>query len=66
VVSTNIKLVSFCLLVKQKQIDNAMKLAEKYVDFSTLVSICEIKSDADLLASLLDKFSNTVSACGDR
>jgi hypothetical protein len=38
-----------------------MKLAERYVDFSTLVSICELKSDSELLNSYLDKFQNTVS-----
>lgn len=40
--------------------ENAMKLAEKYVDFSTLVTVCEIRSDADLLAAFLDKFNNPV------
>lgn len=49
----------FCL-VKNKQIETAMKLAERYVDFSTLVSICELKSDSELLASYLDKFTNKV------
>jgi hypothetical protein len=46
--------------VKHKQIDNAMKLAEKYVDFNTLVVLCEIKSDNDLLESYLDKFYDSV------
>ena len=46
--------------VKNKQIENAMKLAEKYVDFTTLVLICELKSDTDLLESYLDKFNESV------
>ncbi len=46
--------------VKHKQIDTAIRLAEKYVDFHTLVSICELKQDHDLLISYLDKFSQTV------
>ena len=37
-----------------------MKLAEKYVDFNTLVVLCEIKSDNDLLESYLDKFYDSV------
>ena len=45
--------------IKYKQIENAMKLAEKYVDFTTLVTICEQKSDTDLLETYLDKFANT-------
>lgn len=52
--------ILFHFIVKQRQIENAMKLAEKYVDFSTLVSICEIKSDTELLATYLDKFKNSV------
>ncbi|CAF0843528.1 unnamed protein product [Brachionus calyciflorus] len=44
--------------LKHKQIDNALKLAEQYVDFSTLTSICEMRNDSDLLANYLDKFSN--------
>lgn len=46
--------------MKNKQIENAMKLAEKYVDFTTLVLICELKSDTDLLESYLDKFNESV------
>ncbi len=46
--------------LKYKQMDNAMKLAEQYVDFNTLVNICEIKSDPDLLVTYLDRFSNSV------
>lgn len=46
--------------VKQKQVDNAMKLAEQYIDFATLVTICEIRSDTDLLDTYLDKFINSV------
>jgi nuclear pore complex protein Nup133 len=45
--------------IKYKQIENAMKLAEKYVDFATLVTICELKSDTDLLETYLDKFANS-------
>ena len=52
----NLKLIQ----VKNKQIENAMKLAEKYVDFTTLVLICELKSDTDLLESYLDKFCESV------
>ena len=43
--------------IKYKQVDDAMKLAEQYVDFSTLVTICEIRSDTNLLETYLDKFS---------
>jgi hypothetical protein len=46
--------------LKYKQVENAMKLAEQYVDFNTLVSVCEIKSDTELLESYLDKFANSV------
>lgn len=35
-----------------------MKLAEKYVDFTTLVLICELRSDLDLLVSYMDKFTD--------
>ena len=45
--------------LKQKQVETAMKLAEKYVDFATLVIICEMRADTDLLESYLDKFANT-------
>ena len=45
--------------IKQKQVENAMKLAEKYVDFATLVAICELRSDTDLLETYLDKFAGT-------
>lgn len=45
--------------VKNKQIDTAMKLAEKYVDFNILVSICENKNNHQLLENYLDKFAQT-------
>jgi hypothetical protein len=47
--------------LKQKQIETAVKLAEKYVDFATLVTICDMKSSVDQLALYLDKFSNLKS-----
>jgi hypothetical protein len=37
-----------------------MKLAEKYVDFNTLITVCELKNDFELLESFLDKFSHRV------
>ena len=46
--------------LKQKQIENAIKLSEQYVDFHTLVYVCELKSDADLLESYLDRYANMV------
>jgi nuclear pore complex protein Nup133 len=44
---------------KHKQAETAMKLAEKYVDFSTLVTICEQRSDTELLQTYLDKFAGS-------
>ena len=46
--------------MKHKQIDSAMKLAEKYVDFNTLVVLCGIENDSDLLENYLDKFFDSV------
>jgi nuclear pore complex protein Nup133 len=46
--------------LKQKQIENAIKLSEQYVDFHTLVYVCELKSDVDLLESYLDRYAETV------
>ena len=46
--------------LKQKQIENAIKLSEQYIDFHTLVYITELKSDADLLESYLDRYANLV------
>lgn len=48
------------LKVKHKEYETAVKLAEQYVDFNTLVMICEIRNDMDLLESYLNKFENTV------
>ena len=48
------------LKVKHKEYETAVKLAEPYVDFNTLVMICEIRNDMDLLESYLNKFENTV------
>lgn len=45
--------------IKQKQIDTAIRLAEQYVDFNTLIMICELRNDLDLLESYLNKFENT-------
>jgi len=45
--------------VKNKQIDTAIRLAEKYVDFTVLVTICELKQDSGLLESYLNKFAQT-------
>ena len=45
--------------IKHKQVDSAIKLAEKYVAYDVLVSICESKQDNLLLESYLNKFSQT-------
>lgn len=45
--------------IKNKQVDSAIKLAEKYVAYDVLVSICESKQDQMLLESYLNKFSQT-------
>ena len=46
--------------VKYKHIDMAIKLAEQYVDFNSLVTICELKNDLNMLESFLDKFVHSV------
>lgn len=38
----------------------AVKLAEQYVDFNSLVTICEFKNDLNMLESFLDKFVQSV------
>lgn len=53
-------LLIFYFKVKHKQIETALNLAEKYVDFNTLVTVCEIKNDFELLETYLDKFSHKV------
>lgn len=37
-----------------------MRLAEQYIDLSTLTTICEMKNDPDQLVAYLEKFSNSV------
>jgi hypothetical protein len=41
-------------------IENALDLANRYVSFQTLVHVCEINEDYELLKKCLDKFSNKV------
>ena len=50
----------FFFTVKNKLNDNALKLAEKYVDYHTLVSVCEMTNNCDLLETYLDKFADKV------
>jgi hypothetical protein len=45
--------------VKNKQVETAIRLAEKYVDYNILVSICEARNDHAMLESYLDKFTST-------
>jgi hypothetical protein len=42
-------------------IENALELADKYIDFQTIVSICELNEDYTLLRKFLDKFSHKAS-----
>ena len=48
--------------VKKRQHDQALALADKYVDFYTLIAMCEIHGDVQQLEAYLDKFAATTFA----
>lgn len=51
----------FRIPVEIEEYESAAKLAEKYLDFTVLVKICDITRDDDRLMFYLDKYEKKVS-----
>lgn len=45
-------------LIKDRQYENALMLAEKYCDFATLVQVCDLTDNESRLDSYMERFAS--------